>query len=1200
MALKVGLLLSRLVGTDSLIGLKRSRGSHRVLPFRSGSPVRSLPALHDTAACVLSSTQPTGVPETSGARPFWLFRVSGSQLECWESPPGNSWSRKSVVSALEMNAFDHLGRTVLHLVCSSTDVSNTECARMLLLHPNVNVNMPDKENHWTASHRALYCGNIEAAIPLLKHSDIDTSIKDFEGCTAFDLYNSTIPTTKPLSYDERIPADLFTWGTNRNAALGLGDANYRIFPGPVVLPMKDMPRAGGSSLEDRFRTVRVCDIKMSKLHTGYQKTATPVQVFPRQVYAITEPVYGMAMSETATACLFISGEVVCIWHGGMSRVNFPAHSFPSEISMYRPPQAIRGTAITKIISCEDSFVALSSNGEVFTFSAPTASELDGLGLSGRREKLIKPQQVWALRHQVGSVRVHRLSVLSIPSPCTDRLVIVQDVDIGGDDTLIVCMRSGHIYVRSQSLKSTATSGSNRSFKFQRVPRIQRVVVVCANSTGSFGALRVKFKPSPIQVTGRSFEADMTAIMPFVPEVSANDETDDAEVLDDIGSLEMLMDMLRRPEGVLFDKASALLNVADSRLSTHDGSQTAFDADPSPLSLPLWGRRVGLVLAEQCKAVGILPMQIKCELVTLAGLLELPQLAQALQSVVKCPPALTACVHYRELFDHVQSATDPSEPDIRTDPPAPDLALHLRDEVVYTHSVVLRARCPFFSAFFGDKDWTSHRRNQFGVVDVRMNHFKWEAPSPISTGIGFDSASDFLESADDIVEFMFRMLAAANKLLLDPLVLACSQIILGLLNPYNACYLLTDAIHYNAVDLVDGIENYMAVNLEMFLESRIVDDLGALEDIPEPVVSNLKFSLIQKDPPGTSKTRSRPILCPPSPSPSLNPPLSSKLESRDTVGDDLFITGDMDVAPTLDLNVAQPGLPTSPVNQYAMLTPRPAWKRKPSTPRVDLKSIVAEAETEKIAPPPSSSGLPKTTETARKTSKQFATHAPTMLTSSSGQQTEASSLTAVFKTCTDYACQTDECESSISIRSEDHSNKATASFMWVTKTRKSTGRLDPVSCTILRGARRTDAVPSFAEIQLLQQTQGSSATKDKRSFLDIQKEERTRQQEEDFLRWWATEEERVKQELAEQERLLSQAAVANTSPAGSRARGKKRDRKMQPTERLFSTPEAEGESCTSSASSRVSKTRRRRPCKEFMSVEAQSTLFPASSFLYYCY
>jgi hypothetical protein len=34
---------------------------------------------------------------------------------------------------------------------------------MLLAHPSVDVNIPDKENHWTALHRELYSGNIEAA-----------------------------------------------------------------------------------------------------------------------------------------------------------------------------------------------------------------------------------------------------------------------------------------------------------------------------------------------------------------------------------------------------------------------------------------------------------------------------------------------------------------------------------------------------------------------------------------------------------------------------------------------------------------------------------------------------------------------------------------------------------------------------------------------------------------------------------------------------------------------------------------------------------------------------------------------------------------------------------------------------------------------------------------------------------------------------
>lgn len=48
---------------------------------------------------------------------------------------------------------------------------------------------------------------------LLQRSDTDTYLKDFEGYTAFDLYNSTVEGTKP---DLRDVTDLFTWGTNRH------------------------------------------------------------------------------------------------------------------------------------------------------------------------------------------------------------------------------------------------------------------------------------------------------------------------------------------------------------------------------------------------------------------------------------------------------------------------------------------------------------------------------------------------------------------------------------------------------------------------------------------------------------------------------------------------------------------------------------------------------------------------------------------------------------------------------------------------------------------------------------------------------------------------------------------------------------------------------------------------------------------------
>jgi hypothetical protein len=53
--------------------------------------------------------------------------------------------------------------------------------------------------------------------------------------------------------------------------------------------------------------------------------------------------------------------------------------------------------------------------------------------------------------------------------------------------------------------------------------------------------------------------------------------------------------------------------------------------------------------------------------------------------------------------------------------------------------------------------------------------------------------------------------------------------------------------------------------------------------------------------------------------------------------------------------------------------------------------------------------------------------------------------------------------------------------------------------------------SFVAIQQLQLEQGTSSGKDKRSLLEIQEEEKARQAEEDFLKWWAAEEERVKAE-----------------------------------------------------------------------------------------
>ena len=53
--------------------------------------------------------------------------------------------------------------------------------------------------------------------------------------------------------------------------------------------------------------------------------------------------------------------------------------------------------------------------------------------------------------------------------------------------------------------------------------------------------------------------------------------------------------------------------------------------------------------------------------------------------------------------------------------------------------------------------------------------------------------------------------------------------------------------------------------------------------------------------------------------------------------------------------------------------------------------------------------------------------------------------------------------------------------------------------------------SFVAIQQLQLDQGFAPVSDKRSLREIQEEQQARRVEDDFLKWWAAEEERVKQE-----------------------------------------------------------------------------------------
>ncbi|KAN0088318.1 hypothetical protein V8E55_005375 [Tylopilus felleus] len=135
------------------------------------------------------------------------------------------------------------------------------------------------------------------------------------------------------------------------------------------------------------------------------------------------------------------------------------------------------------------------------------------------------------------------------------------------------------------------------------------------------------------------------------------------------------------------------------------------------------------------------------------------------------------------------------------------------------------------------------------IDDTMVSAHQETKTPLHAIISTDDDLEDSSILDDIGEVAKLMTVLCNQ------VESSAEgnkvtIVLKYLNAYNVCCLLTDAI--NAVDLVDRIQTYMIANIEMLLESRILDDLDprvfdklkraalekhkewlALQDIPVP-------------------------------------------------------------------------------------------------------------------------------------------------------------------------------------------------------------------------------------------------------------------------------------------------------------------------------------------------------------------------------
>ncbi|KAL1970024.1 hypothetical protein VTN77DRAFT_6429 [Rasamsonia byssochlamydoides] len=344
---------------------------------------------------------------------------------------GFSRPNTAPLSRAQVNARDQYGRTLLHLIASSPKPTAIEFATALLEVPFVDIYAQDLESGWTALHRALYAGNASIAHALMARDMRDATdfstpnaahhpsgglikIKDREGNSPFDVYGATIlardikrtvslygeqnPTTADpgdsdassishSAYGEdygedtgaratlrprvNLQADeVFTFGSNKNLTLGLGDEDDRQFPERIFVERPE-------HLLQRFYRERKEARASRGEHDSFasQDTSRPTDL-PTVIRNKPVVFQDVVMSKLHTAVLTNDPEsnlFMCgFGPGGRLGTGDEVTRF-SFVCI--ETGALAGKKIVSVALGQDHSIAISEQGEVFTWGSNKYGQL---------------------------------------------------------------------------------------------------------------------------------------------------------------------------------------------------------------------------------------------------------------------------------------------------------------------------------------------------------------------------------------------------------------------------------------------------------------------------------------------------------------------------------------------------------------------------------------------------------------------------------------------------------------------------------------------------------------------------------------------------------------------------------------------------------------------------------------------------------
>lgn len=530
--------------------------------------------------------------------------------------------------------------------------------------------------------------------------------------------------------------------------------------------------------------------------------------------------------------------------------------------------------IVRLAAGNGQFAALTSAGEVFLWTPP-GERADTWFHSTFPQS--KPKRIWAVRNRAW--------------------LAARDVAVGLDSSILVATRSGHVYkgTRREKAKQRAPSSNKQTsdsgdsdlvyFKFGMVPGLQHVTRVAASGSGGFAAIRVDDRPGgswdvdigrlrrelgmlvdggegdgfdlvfELEDSGmlggqvvKAHRCVLAARSPFLKklfvdaehqlEVGASlsvegiqvtrlrDEAVEDEMMDDDSSQAWKLTI----EGVHSQSIVPLLQFAYSASFVKTWDHTAFSPSGDRGKRENTGSHSS-GSKKKGNANGPTPATIYADfrkLVKLFGLGD-PDAVQFSQEQGKISKAfgkdLMSLVDFSGKVGAVLS----------------DTVLRLEDREVEVHRVVLVTRSPFFEAMLGGGGarWAL-QKDEEGRVVVALDHLRWDVVKIVLAWMygDLDAAELFGDvaksSVQELDDFVVEVLSAATELLLPQLKDVCCSILVRTLDLRTVNGLLETADMFDAEGLKDACLDFVCWNLETFLESRMLEDVGPelLEDISE--------------------------------------------------------------------------------------------------------------------------------------------------------------------------------------------------------------------------------------------------------------------------------------------------------------------------------------------------------------------------------